>query len=111
MLKDPAVKLVSYSGGQNLGAAETYMKAVNKGPGEIYAIGFDTSPAVMDGFEKGYIQLTSDQQPFLQGYLPILSLCMTEKYGMAPISFDTGAGFVDTTNYKDVLDLANQGIR
>lgn len=111
VLKDPAVKLIVFSGGQTLGAAETYMKAVNKGPGEIYNIGFDTSPAVMDGFEKGYIQLTSDQQPFLQGYLPILSLCLSKTYGMAPITFDTGAGFVDTTNYKDVLDLANQGIR
>jgi simple sugar transport system substrate-binding protein len=87
------------------------MKAVNKGPGEIYAIGFDTSPAVMDAFEKGYAQITSDQQPFLQGYLPILSLCLQKKYGMAPITFDTGAGFVDSNNYKNVMDLANQGIR
>jgi simple sugar transport system substrate-binding protein len=111
VLKDPSAKLIVYPGGQLLGAVETYMKAVNKGPGEIYAIGFDTSPKVMEGFEKGYVQLTADQQPFLQGYLPILSLCMSKTYGMAPISFDTGAGFVDTTNYKDVLDLANQGIR
>ena len=36
---------------------------------------------------------------------------MTKKYGMAPITFDTGAGFVDANNYKNVMDLANQGIR
>ncbi len=30
-----------------------------------------SSPA----FEDGWVQLTADQQPFLQGYLPIVSLC------------------------------------
>ena len=111
VLKDPQTKVIVFSGGQTLGSAEAYMKALNKKAGEIYNIGFDTSPAVMDGFEKGFIQLTSDQQPFLQGYMPILSICMAKKYGMAPITLDTGAGFVDSNNYKNIMDLANQGIR
>lgn len=110
-LKNPDTKLIVYSGGQTLGAAESYMKAINKKPGEVYNIGFDTSPAVIDGFKKGYIQLTSDQQPFLQGYLPIQSLCLTKKYGFAPMNVDTGAGFVDAKNYEAVADLANKGLR
>jgi hypothetical protein len=40
------------------------------------------------------VQLTADQQPFQQGYLPILSLCEQIVYGLAPINVDTGAGFV-----------------
>jgi simple sugar transport system substrate-binding protein len=43
--------------------------------------------------------------------MPILSLCMTLKYGMGPMNIDTGAGFVDANNYKTVADLAEQGIR
>jgi len=66
-LKNPETKLIVYSGGQLLGAAEQYMTALKKKPGEVYNIGFDTSPAVIDGFKKGYIQVTSDQQPFFAG--------------------------------------------
>lgn len=110
-LKNPETKLIVYSGGQTLGAAESYMKAINKKAGEVYNIGFDTSPAVIDGFKKGYIQLTSDQQPYLQGYLPIQSLCLTKKFGFAPMNVDTGAGFVDAKNYQSVADLANKGLR
>jgi simple sugar transport system substrate-binding protein len=111
VLSDPDVKLITYAGGQVLGASETYMQAIGKQPGEILNIGFDTSPAVIDGFKKGYIQLTSDQQPFQQGYLPILSLCGSKVYGFAPLTVDTGAGFVDATNYESVAEWANKGYR
>ena len=111
LLADPKIKIIVYPGGQLLGNAETYMKAANKKPGEIFGIGFDTSAAVMLGFQHGYVQLTSDQQPFLQGYLPILSLCLQKKFNFAPILFETGAGFVDTSNWQAVSTLATAGIR
>jgi len=111
MGKDPKIKLIVYAGGQTLGAVPQYMKAINKKPGEIINIGFDTSPAIIDAFDKGYVQLTSDQQPFLQGYMPILSICGTKKFGFAPMNLDTGAGFVNAQNYKNVADLAKKGLR
>lgn len=111
VLKAPKTKLIVYAGGQTLGAAETYMRAINKKPGQIKNIGFDLSPAVLSGFEEGWVQLTSDQLPFLQGYLPILSLCMQDKYGMAPLNQDTSSGLVDATNYKPVAALVKKGIR
>jgi len=110
-LREPDTKLICYPGGQILGAAEIYMDAIGKEPGEVYNIGFDTSPAIIDAFEKGYVQLTSDQQPFLQGYLPILSLCLTKVYGFAPMFLETGAGFVDMNNYKNVAEWAIKGYR
>ena len=111
VLDNPDVKLIVYPGGQLLGAAAVYMDALGKDPGDIINIGFDTSPAIMEAFDSGYVQLTSDQQPFQQGYLPILSLCGTLVYGFGPLNVDTGAGFVDTTNYQNVADLAQAGIR
>ena len=111
VLKDPDLKIVVFPGGQLLGAVPTYWDAMKKKPGELIAIGYDTSPQVIDAFNRGYVQLTSDQQPYLQGYMPILSLCMTLKYGMGPMNIDTGAGFVDVNNYKTVADLAEKGIR
>jgi simple sugar transport system substrate-binding protein len=110
-LRHPDVKVVSYSGGQVLGAAPQYMQAVHKKPGEVFNIGFDLSPQVIEAFKEGYVQLTSDQELYLQGYIPILSLCLTVKYGMGPLSQDTGAGFVTAKNYKVVAPLVIKGIR
>ena len=111
ILAHPETKMVVYSGGQQLGAVPTYMDALKKKPGELINIGFDTSPAVIDAFQKGYVQLTSDQQPFLQGYMPILSLCLSKKYGLGPMNLDTGAGFVDPKNYQNVAEWATKGYR
>ena len=108
---NPDAKLISYSGGQFLGASSYYMESVGKKPGEIKNIGFDITPQIIDGFENGYVSLTIDQQPFYQGFLPMVSVCMSIKYGLQPITVDTGVGFVDETNYKAVADLAKQGIR
>jgi simple sugar transport system substrate-binding protein len=108
---NPTAKTIVYPGGQELGNAATYMKAAGKKPGEIINVGFDTSPQIVEAFNGGWVQLTADQQPFQQGYLPILSLCEQIVYGLAPINVDTGAGFVTPENYKAVADLATEGLR
>ena len=74
--------MIGYPGGQLLGNVPTYMQAAGKKPGEIFNFGFDTSPQIVEGFKDGWVQLTADQQPFLQGYLPILSLCQQVVYGL-----------------------------
>ena len=108
---NPDAKLIAYPGGQPLGNAQTYMEAAGKGPGDIINIGFDTSPQIIDAFKNGWVQLTSDQQPFLQGYMPILSLCQQVVYGLGPMNVDTGAGFVTADNYEAVATLATEGLR
>ena len=108
---NPTAKAIVYPGGQELGNAATYMKAAGKKPGEVINVGFDTSPQIVEAFKDGWVQLTADQQPFQQGYLPILSLCEQIVYGLAPINVDTGAGFVTPENYKAVADLATEGLR
>jgi len=110
-LKDPDTKLICQAGGQTLSTTPAYMQAINKGPGEIVNIGYDLSPAIIDAFAAGWVQLTSDQQPYLQGYLPILSLCLSKKFGFSPLTYDSGAGFVTPDNYQPVAELAKAGIR
>jgi simple sugar transport system substrate-binding protein len=111
ILNNPGVKAIGYPGGQLLGNVPTYMQAANKKAGEIFNFGFDTSPQIVDAFDAGWVQLTADQQPFLQGYLPIVNLCQQVVYGLGPINVDTGAGFVDASNYKVVGELAKEGLR
>lgn len=111
LLANPDTKLIAYPGGQMLGNASTYMQAAGKAAGEIANVGFDTSPQIVTNFEGGWVQLTADQQPFLQGYLPVLSLCQQTVYGLGPLTVDTGAGFVTPENYGVVATLAAEGLR
>ncbi|WP_442580146.1 substrate-binding domain-containing protein [Mesorhizobium sp. ASY16-5R] len=111
LLNNPDVKAVGYPGGQMLGNVPTYMQAAGRKAGDIFNFGFDTSPQIVEGFKGGWVQLTADQQPFLQGYLPIASLCQQIVLGLAPINVDTGAGFVTPQNYEIVAELAKQALR
>ena len=111
LLNNPDVKAVGYPGGQMLGNVPTYMRAAGKKPGDIFSFGFDTGPQTVEAFKGGWVQLAADQQPFLQGYLPILSLCQQVVLKLAPIDVDTGAGFVTPDNYKTVAKLATEGLR
>jgi len=107
----PEVKAICYTGGQALGAAGLYMEAVGREPGEIINFGYDLSPEVTQNFEQGWVQITSDQQPFLQGYIPILSIALTVKYELAPLNVDTSKGFVDETTFAAVAELVELGVR
>jgi simple sugar transport system substrate-binding protein len=111
LANNPTTKAIGYPGGQLLGNVPTYMQAAGKKPGQIFNFGFDTSPQIVEGLKSGWVQLTADQQPFMQGYLPILALCQQVVYGLAPINVDTGAGFVTPENYQTVAKLAAEGLR
>jgi simple sugar transport system substrate-binding protein len=109
--KNPDVKLVVTDHGGLTATAETYMKTARKKPGEIYIAGFDLSAATADAIKKGYTGVVLDQQPWLQGYLPILQVCLAKKYGFAGLHIDTGAALIDKTNIDFVAPLAQKGIR
>jgi len=111
LLNQPDTKIIVYPGGQELGNVPAYMTAAGKKPGQVVAVGFDTSPQIVEAFKAGWVQLTADQQPFNQGYLPILSLCQQIVYRLAPLNVDTGAGFVTPENYEAVSGLAKEGLR
>lgn len=110
VLDDPAIKVIVHSG-STIASQELFMTSLGKQPGDIYAIGFDVSPEILTGMEKGWVHLTSDQQPFLQGYMPILSLCQSWKYNIGAINVDTGAGFVGPDDVASLKELAALGVR
>ena len=107
----PDVKLIVLDHGGLTANAEAYMKAAGKNPGDIKIAGFDLSPATASAIKSGYTGLVIDQQPWLQGYLPILNICLTKTYGFAGLHVDTGAGFVDKSNIDFVAPLAEKNIR
>jgi simple sugar transport system substrate-binding protein len=108
---NPDVKLIITDHGALTATAETYMRAARKGPNDIYIAGFDLSPATVEAIRKGYTDVVLDQQPWLQGYLPILQVCLAKKYGFAGLHIDTGAALIDKSNIEFVAPLAQKGIR
>jgi simple sugar transport system substrate-binding protein len=107
----PDVKLIVLDHGGLTATAETYMQAAGKNPGEIAIAGFDLSPATAAAIQSGYTGLVIDQQPWLQGYLPILNICLTKVYGFAGLDINTGAGFVTKDNIAFIAPLAEKNIR
>ena len=111
MAKNPGIKAVVTDHGGLTATAATYMKAANKKPGSVYFAGFDVSPATVTAIKSGYLQLVIDQQPFLQGYLPILNICLAKKFGFSGLTVNTSGGFVDASNVAIVAPLAKKEIR
>jgi simple sugar transport system substrate-binding protein len=108
---NPDLKAIFIDHGNLTSTIPTYMEAAGLEPGSIYAAGFDLSPATVQGVKDGYINLVIDQQQYLQGFLAILQLCLTEKYGFSGLFVNTGGGFVDETNIDIIAPLVDQQIR
>lgn len=102
--KYPNLKYIN-AAGPVLGNMKNYFQAAGLQPGQIKVAGFDLGATVLQAFADGYVQLSADQEPFKQGYIPVLSLCMAKVYGLSASSVDTSAGFVTVDNYKTVAAL------
>lgn len=74
-------------------------------------IGFDLSPATLEAIRGGWTDLVLDQQPWLQGYLPIWQICMTELYQFSGLHIDTGSGFAHQDNVEALAPLVEEQIR
>ncbi len=109
--KHPDVKLIIMDHGSLTAKAGTYIKAAKKKPGEIFVAGFDLSAATVKEIKDGWIGCILDQQPWLQGYLPILQICLSKKYGFSGLHIDTGAALIDKNNVNFAAPLAEKGIR
>jgi simple sugar transport system substrate-binding protein len=108
---NPDVKLVVTDHGGLTATLQTYLTAAGKGPDDIFAAGFDLSPATLEAIRGGWTDLVIDQQPWLQGYIPILQICLTKVFGFSGFMVDTGAGFATKDNIEFLAPLVEQEIR
>jgi simple sugar transport system substrate-binding protein len=89
----------------------TYLEAANLSADDVFAAGFDMSPATVEGVQTGAIDVVIDQQQWLQGFKAIEQLCMSHHYGFSGMFVDTGGGFVDADNIEEVAPLVEDQIR
>jgi simple sugar transport system substrate-binding protein len=108
---NPDVKVVVTDHGALTSTLQTYLEAAGKGPDDIYGAGFDLSPATVEAIRSGYTDLVIDQQQWLQGYLPILQICLTKQFAFSGLHVDTGGGFASADNVEILAPLVEQVIR
>jgi simple sugar transport system substrate-binding protein len=111
MKANPGIKLVVTDHGGLTSNVGVYARAASLKPGQVFFAGFDMSPNTAQAVKSGYQNLVIDQQPYLQGYLPILNICLTKKYGFSGLDINTAGAFVDASNVDAVAPLAAKEIR
>ncbi len=77
--------------------------------GTIHFATFDLSSEISAAIKDGTIAFAIDQQPFLQGYLPVVILTNLARYGVVPgNSINSGPGFITKDNIELVEKLAGE---
>lgn len=80
-------------------------------PGKVLLAGFDIVPPVLEMMKAGYIQAEVDQQPYMQGFLPVMEVYLSKTIGLAPADVNTGNALVMPTQAGSVLALSEKGLR
>jgi simple sugar transport system substrate-binding protein len=72
-------------------------------------ISFDLDADIAKAITDGVMESAIDQQPYLQGYLPVVFLTQYARYGVLPANnVNTGPGFVTKKNIELVQKLAGE---
>ena len=111
LTKNPDVKGMGSQHGGITSMFEKALTGAGKQPGEVITGGIDLTPATIDGLKSGYVACTLDQQLYLQGFLPVMQIVLTKKYGFAGLYINTGAGVVTPDTIEDLVPLIDAGIR
>lgn len=80
-------------------------------PGEVLLGGFDLVPEAVQQMQAGYIQAQVDQQPYMQGFIPVMQAYLADAVGLAPADVDTGQGIVTPSDADAIMELSAQGLR
>ncbi|OMH29516.1 sugar ABC transporter substrate-binding protein [Motiliproteus sp. MSK22-1] len=77
--------------------------------GKIYFSTFDLSNEIAKAIKAGTINFAIDQQPYLQGYIPVMALTLYSRYGIIPSNnINSGPGFINKDNIELVEKLAGE---
>lgn len=106
--QDPSIDLVV-----TLGApyAITAIQSVQNAHSKAKVATFDVNDQIPGKIQSGALRWAIDQQPFLQGYMAVVSLTLQHRHGNVlgggkPVL--TGPYFVDQANVQQFMSLANR---
>ena len=97
--------MVAVDAGSTQGLSEI-MQKYNLPAKGIHAGGFDLQPKTLQEIQLGNLDFTIDQQPYLQGFFPVMQLFLYKLSGglMQPSDTDTGLLFVTKDNVAPYLN-------
>ncbi len=75
------------------------------------AAGFDLTPEILRLVRNGVVRMTTDQQPYIQGYYPVVQLALFCRYGIRPSNIDAGAAIITSKEVDRVVELTKLGYR
>ncbi len=79
--------------------------------GKVFGGGFDLVTEELDAIQKGFMQFTIDQQPYLQGFQGVVELWLNRMYNLSPTDINTGIAPVTADTVAAVKALAAKGYR
>jgi simple sugar transport system substrate-binding protein len=78
---------------------------------DIVVVGFDLSAEVVPLIQEGYIDIVSDQQPWLQGFFPVIQIFLTKNYDFSGLTIDTGGRLITAGNIDLIAKYVLEGVR
>ncbi|MFK7867282.1 MAG: substrate-binding domain-containing protein [Alphaproteobacteria bacterium] len=93
-------------------AGEPSVEAVKESGRDIQVASFDLSANFLQMVLDGDAMFGIDQQPFLQGYLPVTFLALHAEYGTVPGgNVPSGPNLITADKAAQVIELSAKGIR
>jgi simple sugar transport system substrate-binding protein len=108
--KNPEIKFVVCTGQADTEGAGLAIEQHFRDRG-VVAAGFDLNPQILRLVKAGIIRFTIDQQPYIQGFYPVMQLTLLKRYGIMPSSMDAGAAVITADQVDSVLRLTEQHYR
>lgn len=75
------------------------------------AAGFDLSAETLRMVKEGAIRFAIDQQPYIQGFYPVVQLAHYCRYGIVPSNIDAGHNVIDQAKAAKVIELSKKNYR
>lgn len=72
--------------------------------------GMTLTPKAAEAIRDGYLNLVLDDKPYLDGYLPILNICLSKKFGFSSLHFATAVPFIDARNVDALAPIIDKSI-
>ena len=107
---DPKIKIVLCTGQADTEGSGQAVDKFFPDMGYIVA-GFDVSPGILQLIKNDVISFTLDQQPYAQGFYPVIQLVQQIRYGIIPSDVDSGSTLISKENVDEVMKLTEEGYR
>jgi simple sugar transport system substrate-binding protein len=108
--ENPGIRIILGTGQADTEAAGMVIEKFYHDKG-YWAAGFDLSPKTLQLIKDEHIRCTVDQQPYIQGFYPVVQLTHYLRYGIIPSDVDAGATIIDKSNVDKVMALAEKKFR